>query len=83
MPVMANEPKRKGRAKDPNSKRSKGVDRHINPRVVFHLDRALFEAMNQYRSAARPRPTKAATIAAAIEAFLQEKGYWPPPAESD
>ncbi len=74
--VMA---KKIGRPKNPNSKRSLGLDRHVNPREAFHMDPELHDALKQYLASIRPTPDKSATLRAALEDFLEAKGFWPPP----
>lgn len=36
-----------GRKKDPDSLRSRGLDRHTKPRVVLHLPVGLYEALRE------------------------------------
>ncbi len=64
--------------KKPNSKRTLGQDRHTKPRLAFHLERALLDALEQCVAATRPRPTNTSVILAALEQYLTERGYWPP-----
>ena len=71
--------KRPGRPKDPESKRSQGQDRHTKPRLAFHLEQELLDALERYRSATIPRPGKSPILVAALEAFLVARGFWPPP----
>lgn len=81
MPLMAKAPKKKktrDRKPDPNSKRSLGVDRHTKPRVVFHVEQALMDAMIAYRQSASPKPSLTAALVAATQDFLRAKGFWPP-----
>lgn len=77
MSIVA-EKKRPGRRKNPESKRSQGADRHTKPRLAFHLDEDLLEAMERYIDATRPRPTTTAVLVTALEEHLKSKGYWPP-----
>ncbi len=73
--------KKPGRPRDPQSKRSLGVNRYVNPRVVFHLDKALYDELKAYCDSARPRPTMASALEAAVEQFLASVGRWPPVAK--
>lgn len=80
MLLMKNEKKR-GRAPNPQSKRSQGVDRHTQPRKAFHAPQELFDALNRYIAGARPAPTDAAVLRTALEEFLEKRGFWPPKEE--
>jgi hypothetical protein len=73
MPLMAK--------KRPNSKRTQGLDRHLRPRLAFHLDQALLEALERYIATTRPRPTTTAVLVAALEEYLASRGEWPPAEE--
>ena len=75
MPLMAD--KKAGRKKDPDSKRSQGVDRHTMPRVVFHAPEEMVEAFGKYVAGLRPRSSDAAALRYILGTFLQEKGYLP------
>jgi hypothetical protein len=63
--------------KKPDSKRSRGVDRHTKPRLAFHLPAGLLEAMEQYIAETKPHPTASSVLVTALEEFLQGKGRWP------
>lgn len=78
MLVMAHEKKKPGRKPSPDSKRSKGEDRHAQPRKAFHAPGELFAAMERYIAETRPSPTEAAVLRLALEEFLGKRGYWPP-----
>ncbi len=71
-------PKKTGRPRNPESKRSLGVDRHVSPREAFHMEPELHAAFMQYLASVRPTPDKSATLRAALEDFLQARGHWPP-----
>jgi len=75
---MAPERKKPGRPRNPDSKRSKGGDRHAQPRKSFHAPAELFAALERYIADTRPQPTEAAALRAALEEFLSRKGFWPP-----
>lgn len=82
--VMAQPRKRKpGPRKDPDSKRSKGGDRHTKPRKAFHAGPELFEALDRYIDNTRPMPTESAVLREALEDYLAIRGHWGnrPPAE--
>jgi hypothetical protein len=53
--------------------------RHIEPRESFHLPQALLDALIRYVDQTRPETTKSAVIRLALEEFLTEAGFWPPP----
>jgi hypothetical protein len=63
--------------KKPDSKRSQGVDRHVSPRLAFHLDQSLLAALEQHIESLSPRPSMKATLVAAIEEYLRARGCWP------
>ncbi len=70
--------------KRPTSKRGQGVDRHLKPRLAFHLDQTLLDVLTGHVESSRPRPTTTAVIVTAIEEYLSRRGLWPPhpPADS-
>jgi hypothetical protein len=81
--VCMSEPKRKpGRPKNPDSKRSKGSNRHKKPRKSFHADPELFAAMDAYRTATRPTPDESEILRTALEEFLVKRGFPPPKSDS-
>jgi hypothetical protein len=41
----------------------------------------LAEALEAYLDSLRPKPSTTAVVIAALEDFLQEKGFWPPKEE--
>ncbi len=61
--------KKIGRPKDPNSKRSRGVDRHKHPRKVFHLPLELLEALEDYASNGR-KLSHSEVVRNALEQYL-------------
>ena len=69
--------KKPGRRPDPNSKRSRGQDRHKDPRKAFHAPQPLFDALAEYIDETRPQPTEAAVLRMALEEFLEKRGRWP------
>lgn len=80
--TMGNEKKKKGgRPKEPDSKRSQGVDRHSQPRFAFHLDQQLLDAIGAYCDAQRLVPDKSEVVRLAIREFLEREGFWPPKAD--
>jgi hypothetical protein len=76
-------PNKRGRKPSPDSKRATGEDRHTKPRKSFHADKALFDAVAAYRQATRPTPTETEVFITAVEEFLERKGHWPPPGETE
>lgn len=80
MVAMAEPKKKPGRKPSADSKRGQGGDRHTKPRKAFHADACLFEAMERYIRDSRPQPTETQVMITALETFLEQKGYWPPPA---
>ena len=75
--VMGAEKKKRGRPPKDGVAARKG-DRHTQPRKVFHAPQSLFDALEAYIRDTNPPPTEAATLRAALEGFLKERGYWPP-----
>jgi hypothetical protein len=70
-------PKKRGRPKDPGSKRSRGVDRHAQPRMVFHLEEELLEAVKDYCAAQTVPPDRSDVARVALRQFLERAGFWP------
>lgn len=69
-------PKKPGRKKDPNSKRSLGVNRNVTPRKAFHAQQELFDALERYIAATRPQPSESECLRVALEEFLEKRGFW-------
>lgn len=61
---------------DPNSKRQRGVDRHLHPRKVFHAPRELFRALEKF--AKDKELTEADVQRTALTQFLAEARYYNP-----
>lgn len=74
--------KKPGRRPDPSSKRQQGEDRHKHPRKAFHAPQEMFAALERYIADRKPQPSEAAALRLALERFLVEEGYWPPPKET-
>jgi hypothetical protein len=73
MLVMAKDKQR------PSRKPSQGTDRHTQPRKAFHAPQELFDAIQAFiESAPRPKPTESECFRAAVEEFLEKRGFWPP-----
>ncbi|OWK34242.1 hypothetical protein [Fimbriiglobus ruber] len=70
--------KKPGPRVNPDSKRSKGEDRHKQPRKAFHADPKLFQALDKYVDETRPQPTESSVLRDALEEYLNKRGYWPP-----
>jgi hypothetical protein len=47
--------------------------------VFARVPPPLAQALEGYRNTLRPKPTATAVVVAALEDFLQAKGFWPPP----
>jgi hypothetical protein len=52
---------------------------HRHPRESFHLPDDLRAALVRFVNDTRPRPSKSAVMVAALEQYLESRGYWPPP----
>lgn len=64
----------KGRNKNPESKRSQGVDRHTKPKVSFHPPLLLLEAFDQHIDSIRPETDRTKVLVMLIEEWLQRQG---------
>lgn len=47
--------------------------------IMAYLPPDLGHALASYMESLRPQPDKSAVLRAAIEDFLEGKGFWPPP----
>ena len=47
-----------------------------------HLPEDLDGALQRYIDSLKPAPGKSAIVRAALEAFLEERGFWPPAADN-
>lgn len=65
--------KRTGPPPNPQSKRQRGVDRHASPRVVFHLEPALLDALHAYRGRFPYPPSAAEVCREALRRFLADQ----------
>lgn len=70
--------RKRGRPRDPHSKRSKGVDRHQGTRKAIYLDAELLAAMERYITMTEPTPSEAAVIRLALKRLFREAGCLPP-----
>jgi hypothetical protein len=68
-----------GRKKEPLSKRSQGIDRHVMPRLSFHLPQEQLARLRAFAAAQEFPPTDAVVLRAALDVFLASKGYPPAP----
>lgn len=66
-----------GRPKNPDSKRSQGVDRHTMPRVVYHAPDEMLKAFGKYVSSLKPAVSDAAAHRFILGTFLKERGLLP------
>jgi hypothetical protein len=62
------------------SKRPKHRDRHTSPRVVFHLEAGLLEALEAFLAGQLARPERSEVVRQALRDFLSRSGHWPRPA---
>lgn len=81
MSVMAPKKKKKpGPAADPNSKRSKGVNRYIHPRVVSHIPAEILALIEQ--DAAEGDRTRTAQMVRIFREYYRDKGRLSPSSEA-
>jgi hypothetical protein len=52
---------------------------HKKPRLVFHADQALVDAVEAYRQGQDVPPTTTGVMIKALKEFLRQHGHWPPP----
>jgi hypothetical protein len=64
--------------KKPDSKRTRGVDRHTQPRLAFHLPKDLYDAFKGHVDSLRPKPNESSVLRLALELYLERAGCWPP-----
>ena len=79
LPNMAPPKKSSNSRKQPDSKRSQGVDRHIRPRIAFHLPEDVHDALLALSKDNRRTITSELLIA--VEEHLRASGRWPVPAK--
>ena len=77
MNVMS-EKKRRGPLPNPDSKRSKGVNRNRHPRKAFHAEASLMRLIEDAAAHARPQTTESAVIRDALIEYFEKRGQWPP-----
>lgn len=53
------------------------ADRHLNPRVAFHLESELMAALDEWRTRQRVPPGRSDVIRQALRDFLEREGLWP------
>jgi hypothetical protein len=73
---VMDQPKKPGRKRNPDSKRSLGIERHAQPRKAFHAPPALFAALEKFISSTRPQPSESECMRTALEEFLEKRGFW-------
>lgn len=76
--TMTDEQKKRGRKPNPDSKRSKGGDRHTDPRFTFHLEEELLRALTNYCDSFPHDVQKSQVVRDALREFLKDKGFFPP-----
>ena len=70
--------KKPGPPADPNSKRSKGGDRHTKPRIVFHVDQDVYDALDEHIRESPVELQLSAVMRRAVKLYLESVGKWPP-----
>lgn len=65
--------------KKPNGPGRPATGRKPTITIYARVRPELGEALEAYLASLRPRPTGTAVLEAALEDFLQGKGFWPPP----
>ena len=78
MVFMAPPKKRRGPRPDPDSKRSKGGNRHLDPRKSFHASQELFDALERFVDETKPQPSESSVLRDALIEYLVKRGHWPP-----
>ncbi len=63
----------------PPKPESRNTDRHIQPRLAFHMPQDLFDAFKHHVETSEPRPAEAAVLRLALQQYLERAGEWPPP----
>ena len=57
--------------------RPRGADRHSQPRLAFHLDQDLLDAIDAYCAAQQVEPGRLGVARVALQQFLEREGFWP------
>lgn len=78
--LTMSEKKRRGPLPNPDSKRSKGANRHKHPRKAFHAEPALMKMIEDTVAETRPQTSESAVIREALIEYFERRGKWPPPA---
>jgi hypothetical protein len=74
---VADRDKKKGRGRPPTG-------RTPTVTVFARVPPPLAQALDAYLDSLRPQPTTTAVVVAALEDFLQARGFWsPPPPDAD
>lgn len=55
------------------------IDRHTDPRVTFHLEPELRDAMAAYIAAQEAKPNSSEVMRQALRSWLRSRGFWPWP----
>lgn len=72
---------KRGPDKKPDSKRSQGIDRHSGPRLTFHVEPELLEALEAYLASLPHAPGRSQVLRDLLRDFLRAKGFFPRPAK--
>lgn len=65
----------RGRPRDPESKRSKGGDRHTDPRFALYLEQELLDALDEYRASLPHDPGRSQIVRDSLRDFLRQRGF--------
>jgi hypothetical protein len=74
--TMAKKQTAKGKGEEPE-RNPRNKDRHVQPRLAFHLPQELYDAFKAHVAGLRPQPNEAAVLRLALEEYLMSKGAWP------
>jgi len=79
MSVMAAN-RKPGRPPKGDKPQPRDTDRHVSPRLVFHVPQSMYDAFMSYLDELDPKPDQAEALRTALRDFLKARGKWPPPA---
>ena len=60
-------------------KKGKPADRHVSPRVVFHLEQEVLDLLNEHIEESPVELKLSAVLRRAVKMYLESVGKWPPP----
>lgn len=55
------------------------INRHLDPRVTFHMETELRDAMAAYIAAQELKPSSSEVMRQALRSWLRSRGFWPWP----